>query len=75
MIGFLLGIGRVPWWAALGLAVGWELVENPLKRAAPQLFPVGIPDTIENASLDVAAWMAGYGVAKMIPPERQKETT
>jgi hypothetical protein len=70
MIGFLLGLGRVPWWAALGIAVGWELIENPLKRAMPEWFPVGVPDTIENASIDVAAWMAGYGAARLIPRDR-----
>jgi len=71
MIGFLSGLARLPWWASLGLAIGWEIVENPIKRAAPQLFPVGISDTLENAALDVVAWMAGYGVARMLPPARR----
>lgn len=72
MIGFLLGLARLPWWAALGAAVGWELIENPIKRAMPEWFPVGISDTAENAALDVAAWMAGYGAARLLPEDRLK---
>lgn len=71
MVGFLLGMARLPWWAALLGAVGWELVENPLKRAAPRLFPVGIPDTIENSGIDVAAWMAGWALAQTLPTEKR----
>jgi hypothetical protein len=71
MLGFLAGLRGVPWYATLGVAIAWELVENPLKRALPQVFPVAIPDTIENASLDLVATMAGYGVAKLLPPEKK----
>jgi hypothetical protein len=68
MIGFLLGLASVPWWLTLAVAVGWEVVENPLKRAAPSIFPVGAPDTLANSTCDVAAWMAGYGLARALPP-------
>jgi hypothetical protein len=68
MIGFLFGLASVPWWLTLTVAVGWEIIENPLKRAVPRIFPVGLPDTLANASVDVAAWMAGYGLARALPP-------
>lgn len=68
MIGFLTGLASMPWYYTLGIAVGWELIENPLKRAAPQIFPVGKPDTLANATLDVAAWMLGWTMTKALPP-------
>lgn len=71
MVGFLGGLRGVPWYWALAGAVGWELIENPLKKAIPEVFPVAVPDTIENASLDVAAWMAGWGAAQLLPPEKK----
>lgn len=71
MVGFLAGLRGVPWYWTLATAIGWELVENPLKRALPEVFPVAVPDTLENAGLDVAAWMAGWGLAQLLPPEKK----
>jgi len=71
MVGFLASLAGVPWWGTLGFAIGWEIVENPLKRAVPGVFPQAIPDTLENAALDVAAMMAGFGAARLIPPEKK----
>lgn len=68
-IGILLGLARVPWWAALGIAVGWELAEDRIKDAVPQLFPRPIDDTFANSALDVAFWMAGWATIKMLPPD------
>jgi hypothetical protein len=68
-LGFVLGLWGAPWWAALGATLAFELVEDSLKRAAPSLFPVGLPDTWANSLLDSAAWMAGWGLAQAVPPE------
>jgi hypothetical protein len=66
--GLLFGLGRVPWWAALALAVGWELVERPLKDQYPHAFPYSSQDTVANAVGDIVAVMAGWGVIKLLPP-------
>jgi hypothetical protein len=65
--GVMLGLGSVPWWATLGQAVIWELIENPLKRALPQVFPDARPDTFANSFFDIAACMAGWGAMRLLP--------
>jgi hypothetical protein len=66
-LGVMLGLGSVPWWATLGQAVIWELIENPLKRALPQVFPDTRPDTFANSFFDVAACMVGWGAMRLLP--------
>lgn len=61
-VGFLMGVCRAPWWLALGTAVGWELVEGPLKRRYPEYFFQPTVDTPENAVVDAAAWVLGWGL-------------
>ncbi len=66
--GLLTGAARVPWWGALLMAVGWEIVERPLKRSMPGIFPSkGTQDTWPNMIGDVAAMMAGYTTWRIIP--------
>lgn len=62
--GVLLGFGRVPWWAALGLAVGWEAVEHPIKDAYPKL--IGEQDTVAGSAGDVLGVMLGWGIARVL---------
>ena len=66
-VGVILGLTRVPWWAALGVAIGWELIERPLKRHVPKLFPHATQDTLPNALVDIAAMFTGWGVIAMFP--------
>jgi hypothetical protein len=66
--GSMLGLAAVPWWLVLGQAVLWELVENPLKRALPQVFPSARSDSFAAAAVDVAAVMAGWGAMRALPP-------
>jgi hypothetical protein len=66
--GVMLGLGSVPWWATLGQAVLWEIIENPLKRALPQVFPDARPDTLANSTCDILACMAGWAVMRALPP-------
>lgn len=68
MVGFLLGLAQVPWWLVLGQAVVWDIVENPLKRALPQVFPDARPDTLPHVLVDISACMAGFGLTKLMPP-------
>ena len=66
-VGVLMGAGRMPWWGALAIAVGWELVERPLKRSAPQIFPHATQDTVQNAVGDAVAMMAGWVSWQVLP--------
>lgn len=63
-IGFVLGLWGVPATLALRISLGFERVEDVLKQVAPELFPVGLPDTRENSLNDTKAWMAGWKYAR-----------
>jgi hypothetical protein len=62
-VGFIMGLLRAPWWLAVGTAVGWELVEAPLKNSHPSWFFQPTQDTPANAVVDAAAWVLGWGIA------------
>lgn len=66
-VGVIMGLARVPWWAAIGIAIGWELVETPLKRAVPRAFPHASPDSATNATFDALAMIAGWAAIKALP--------
>jgi len=61
-VGALMGLARAPWWLAVGSAVLWEFVENPLKDAYPEAFHQRTKDTMGNSVVDAAAWVLGWGV-------------
>jgi len=67
-VGVILGAARVPWWGALIFAVGWEIIERPIKRAAPRLFPHGTQDTVPNMICDALAMVGGYTTWQLLPP-------
>lgn len=64
--GILLGLGRVGPGYAVALAVGWELVENPLKDAFPDVFPHPSHDSFANAAGDVLAMMGAWAFARYV---------
>jgi hypothetical protein len=66
--GVLMGLGRLPWWAALGLAIAWEVAENPLKDRFPGVFPHATHDRPCNAVADTCAVMAGWAAMRALPP-------
>lgn len=72
--GVLLGLGRVPLGWTIVLAIGWELVERPLKDAYPGLFPHASQDTFANAALDATAVVAGWGTMRAFPPFKLKRS-
>jgi hypothetical protein len=61
-VGFVMGVCRAPWWLAVSTAIGWEAVEAKLKEARPDLFHQKTQDTPENAVVDAAAWVLGWGL-------------
>lgn len=64
--GIGLGVARLKWWQALMFAVGWEIIETPLKRAIPGIFPYSSEDTLKNAAGDAIGMMAGWGAWRLL---------
>lgn len=63
-VGITLASFNVPWWAMLGITLGWELVENYLKDQKPHLFPYSSHDSAENSVADAAAVIVGFTVTR-----------
>lgn len=63
-MGVVLGAAGAPFPLAIGVAVGWEFAEVPLKKSFPQLFPHPSQDTLVNAVLDAVAVLVGWGVVR-----------
>jgi hypothetical protein len=59
----LLGLNFV--WT-FALAVGWELVENPMKAYLPMIFPHASSDTLRNSVGDTLAVLAGWGAIQLL---------
>jgi len=68
--GVIMGAARLPWWGALTIAIGWEILERPLKRAVPGAFPHSTQDTVANAVGDAVGMMAGWGTWRLLARER-----
>jgi hypothetical protein len=66
-IGIIFGLARVPWWVVIPFAIGWELVETPLKRRVPYLFPHASADTPANAIVDAIAMISGWAAMRVLP--------
>lgn len=66
-VGVIMGLARAPWWAAIGVAIGWELIENPLKDRFPRVFPHATHDRFVNAATDAAAMVAGWAAIRALP--------
>lgn len=64
--GIGLGVMRLNWWQAAIFAIGWELIETPLKRAIPRAFPYSSEDTLANATGDALGMMAGWAIWQLI---------
>ncbi len=68
-IGVLMGLVKTPWWGATGVAVGWEVLERPLKRSVPAFFPTYpdvTQDTLPNAAVDAVAMIVGWGITRLL---------
>lgn len=68
-VGVIMGLARAPWWFAIPVAIGWELVETPLKRRVPQIFPRSTADRPVNAFFDAAAMIGGWAAMRAFPAD------
>lgn len=59
-VGVLLGYVGLSGGVAAAVAVGWELLERPLKDSYPQLFPNPSQDSLPNMIGDSVAMMLGW---------------
>ena len=67
--GTMLGLARVPWWAALATTLVFEhVLENPMKKAMPKIFPVPTRDSPANSAIDSVAVMLGWWLTRRLPP-------
>lgn len=66
-IGVILGLARVPWWAAITIGIGWELIETPLKQRVPRLFPHASADSLINATIDATSMISGWAIMRSLP--------
>lgn len=64
--GAVMGYLGVPAPVALGISIAWEVAENPLKDALPDVFPNASHDTPLNATGDVISTMAGYALGRLV---------
>ena len=64
--GAVAELSGVPAPVGFAAAVGFELVENRLKRAYSGFFPDDAPDGWQNQVGDVAAFGAGYYLARAL---------
>lgn len=64
--GAVLGLLGAPWWMVIAGALGWELLERPLKRNVPEMFPHSSQDTAQNAIVDAGAVIAGAALVKAL---------
>ena len=61
-IGVLYGWLGLEWWWMAALAVGWELLENPMKAYLPWIFPHASKDTWRNSVGDCLAVASGWAL-------------
>jgi hypothetical protein len=65
-VGGFYGLTGLGWGPVVVLAIGWELLERPLKDAVPQMFPHASQDSATNALIDAAAVIGGWWVVRRI---------
>ena len=60
----LVGVGAP---LALGAHVGFEAIENELKRRRPDMWPDARMDGWQNQSGDMVSFIVGYSFARTLP--------
>jgi hypothetical protein len=63
-LGYGLGRIGVSFPISAAIALGWELLERPLKERSPNLFPNPSQDSSPNALMDVGAVLLGHIIAR-----------
>ena len=64
-IGVILGLNKMTPLGITTFAVGWEIVEQPLKRKFSGMFPVSSPDSLPNMTVDALSVIAGWGLIRL----------
>ena len=65
-IGIVYALLKFNFGVTIFLAVGWEVIENPLKANFPSLFPHGTADTLQNSLGDILGVMCGWAVVRFL---------
>ena len=65
-VGAAYGMLGLRWGTVVVLAIGWELLERPLKNAVPQAFPHATQDTAANALADTAAVIGAWWLVRRL---------
>ena len=65
-VGMILGALQIRERYAIGIAVGWELLEIPLKKKIPAMFPHSSQDIPANAVIDAFSMYAGYKIVTLL---------
>ena len=65
-IGVVYGLVGLGFTSACVLAIGWELIENPLKAYVPRVFPNATRDTLRNALCDTLAVLGGWSAVALL---------
>ena len=66
-LGSVLGLIKMPAWATITIAVGWEIIERPLKNQFPDMFPHSTQDTFANSLMDAIAVIGAWGLMRSLP--------
>jgi hypothetical protein len=66
LAGMFMGVLNFPVLLMLGVGVGWELIEYPLKKNFPNAFPVPTQDTFPHSVVDVFVVVLGWLIGIMI---------
>ena len=62
--GVLVGTAGTSFGTALAITIGYEIIENSLKRKVPKAFPAGSSDTAANHIGDSVSFMSGWLVGR-----------
>ncbi len=62
--GAILASIGVPFWGAFAASVVFEIVENPMKKHIPQLFPETVLDPPGNQVMDTVGVLAGWALIR-----------
>lgn len=69
--GILLGLARFDFPATAAIAVGFEMLEEHLKRVVPGIFPNPTYDTPQNRVADVVAMLLGWAFIQALWPRHR----
>lgn len=63
-VGMFIGAWNAPEWLAVLIAVGYEIIEHPIKQKLSNIFPTKTDESFKNAAMDAVTMYAGYKIVK-----------